>query len=88
MPGAHTCPKRAPGLAPKVSHAVLLLLGAQTLPVGNTVYLVGGLTDARQVDSAEEPGAGPGLPLVLNTTVAYNTYTETSQQLADMPQPR
>jgi hypothetical protein len=56
--------------------------------VGNTVYLVGGLTDVRQVDGAEEPAAGPGVPLVLNATVAYDTYTETSQQLADMPQPR
>eukprot|EP00882_Tetradesmus_deserticola_P014166 GHRQ01015057.1.p3 GENE.GHRQ01015057.1~~GHRQ01015057.1.p3 ORF type:complete len:164 (+),score=70.77 GHRQ01015057.1:861-1352(+) len=68
---------------------------AQSFPLGNSVYLLGGLTNAREVEAAEgnataarDAASDPPLPLVLNSTVVYNTYTETSSQQADMPEPR
>lgn len=64
----------------------------QSVPLGNTVYLLGGLTNALELEDPTTadaaPGAAPAVPLVLNATVAYDTYTETSRQLAPMPQPR
>lgn len=67
----------------------------QTLPIGNTVFLVGGLTNALDVQAAEGnasaaavEGLTPPAPLVLNATVAYDTYSQTSRKMADMPQPR
>lgn len=68
-------------------------LCAQTLPVGNTVYIVGGLTDALDL-AAPSPRGGAGAAaqrpraLVLNHTTAYNTYTQIYTRVADMPQPR
>eukprot|EP00882_Tetradesmus_deserticola_P003031 GHRQ01003218.1.p1 GENE.GHRQ01003218.1~~GHRQ01003218.1.p1 ORF type:complete len:273 (+),score=77.65 GHRQ01003218.1:174-992(+) len=67
----------------------------RSFPLGNSVYLLGGLTNAREVEAAEgnataarDAASDPPLPLVLNSTVVYNTYTETSSQQADMPEPR
>lgn len=58
------------------------------------MYLLGGLTNGLDVAAAEgtataaEASRAPPEPLVLNATVAYDTYTQLSQQLADMPEPR
>lgn len=60
----------------------------QTIPLGNEVYLLGGLTNAAELDEKAGPAAGPTVPLVLNATVAYDTYTMKSTELAPMPQPR
>lgn len=66
----------------------------QAIPIGNTVYLLDGLTNALEKEASEGNAAAPAeatapaRPLVLNATVAYDTYTETSKRMADMPQPR
>jgi hypothetical protein len=59
------------------------------------VYLLGGLTNALEVAAAEgnastarDAAAAPPLPLVLNATVLYNTFTQATSQQADMPEPR
>lgn len=75
--------RQPPMLYPRSDH--------KSVPLGNTVYLLGGLTNALELDPATAdaaPDAAPAVPLVLNATVAYDTYTETSRQLAPMPQPR
>jgi hypothetical protein len=72
-----------------------LLTLVQAFPVGSNVYLLGGLTNALEVAAAEgnasaarDAVAAPPLPLVLNATVLYNTFTQATSQQADMPQPR
>lgn len=67
----------------------------QTMPVGTSVYLLGGLTNVLAVEASEGNAtaaddfvSSPALPLVLNATVVYDTYSESSRQLAGMPQPR
>jgi hypothetical protein len=67
----------------------------QAFPIGTGVYLLGGLTNALEVEAAEGNATAardveqdPPVPLVLNATVLYNTYTQSSSQLADMPEPR
>jgi hypothetical protein len=68
----------------------------QSIPIGSNVYLLGGLTNALDKQASEgnetataaaEEG-GPPVPLVLNATVEYDTSTQRSTKLADMPQPR
>lgn len=61
-------------------------LSMQTFPVGNTVYIVGGLTNAELLPGGNE--TGPPEPIVLKANVAYNTYTESSSPRRDMPEPR
>jgi hypothetical protein len=65
----------------------------QTLPIGNTVYLLGGLTNAVAKEASEgnttaDAAAMAPEPLVLDAVVAYDTYSQSSTQLARMPQPR
>jgi hypothetical protein len=66
----------------------------QSLPLGDTIYLVGGLTNARPAPSlaaaaaAAAPGGQLPVPLVLNRSTAYNTYTQSYAAMADMPEPR
>jgi hypothetical protein len=58
------------------------------------VYLLGGLTNAIEKEAsegnatAEAEEGGPPVPLVLNATVEYDTFTQRSKKMADMPQPR
>ncbi len=74
-----------------------MIYRSQSLPIGTTVYLLGGLTNAIEKEASEgnataaaEEKADPeaAVPLVLNATVAYDTYTQMSKKLADMPEPR
>jgi hypothetical protein len=71
----------------------ILNLQQQTLPIGNTVYLIGGLSNGVAVDAAERgvnstAARAAVVPRVLNRTTAYDTYAGTATPLADMPQPR
>lgn len=67
----------------------------RAFPIGSGVYLLGGLTNALEVEASEGNATAardavrdPPVPLVLNATVLYNTFTESSSQQADMPEPR
>lgn len=71
------------------------LIHGQTLPLGSKVYLLGGLTDASHVGATEGGETATAAsrrdvpePIVLNSTVEYDTYSETAKRKANMPQPR
>eukprot|EP00878_Enallax_costatus_P018569 GHUV01019555.1.p1 GENE.GHUV01019555.1~~GHUV01019555.1.p1 ORF type:complete len:316 (+),score=27.42 GHUV01019555.1:88-1035(+) len=58
----------------------------KTYPIGSTVYIVGGLTNAEELPGGNM--TGPPEPDVLRANVAYNTYTQSSTARRDMPEPR
>eukprot|EP00878_Enallax_costatus_P020354 GHUV01021508.1.p1 GENE.GHUV01021508.1~~GHUV01021508.1.p1 ORF type:complete len:354 (+),score=101.60 GHUV01021508.1:280-1341(+) len=65
---------------------LVLLFLLQTYPIGSTVYIVGGLTNAEELPGGNM--TGPPEPDVLRANVAYNTYTQSSTARRDMPEPR
>lgn len=73
-----------PGELPHRSRQSWSRAPLQTLPIGNNIYIIGGLTNAQDLTGR----GNESQPVVLDTTVAYNTFTEALAQLADMPQPR
>jgi hypothetical protein len=52
--------------------------------MGNSIYILGGLTNAAALKKAN----GSSVPVVLDKTVSYDSYAETMVEQADMLSPR